>query len=78
MGAWGYGSRQDDFVCVVIGVFEDLLTDGKGVADTTESVKSRFGAVTTDSDDCPPGTIVTVATIRAGDTIDGLGLTSTF
>lgn len=31
MGTWGYGIRHDDFVCDVIGAFEDLLKDGKSV-----------------------------------------------
>lgn len=53
MGAWGYGIRQDDFVCDVIGVFEDLLKAGKSVAGATEAVMSRFGAAIQDSDDGP-------------------------
>ena len=53
MGAWGYGIRQDDFVCDVIGVFEDLLKAGKSVADATKAVKSQFGAAIEDSDDGP-------------------------
>jgi hypothetical protein len=53
MGAWGYGIRQDDFVCDVIGVFEDLLKAGKSVADATKAVKSHFGAALRDADDGP-------------------------
>ena len=53
MGAWGHGIRQDDFVCDVIGVFEDLLKEGKSVADATEAVTSRFGTAITDSEEGP-------------------------
>ncbi len=53
MGAWGYGVRQDDFVCDVIGVFEDLLKAGKSVREATEAVRSRFAAETNDADDGP-------------------------
>lgn len=53
MGAWGYGIRQDDFVCDVIDVFADLLKSGKCVADVTEDVKTRFAAEITDTDDGP-------------------------
>jgi hypothetical protein len=51
MGAWGHGIRQDDFVCDVIGVFEDLLKAGKSVADATKAVKAKFSAEITDVDD---------------------------
>lgn len=53
MGAWGFGIRQDDFVCDVIGFFEDLLKDGKSLADATAAAKSRFGAATVGADDEP-------------------------
>ncbi len=53
MGAWGYGVRQDDFVCDVIGVFEDLLKAGKSVREATEDVRSQFAAETNDADDGP-------------------------
>lgn len=53
MGAWGHGIRQDDFVCDVIGVFEDLLKAGQSVADATQSVTSRYRAAIDDSDDGP-------------------------
>lgn len=53
MGAWGYGIRQDDFVCDVIGAFEDLLKAGTSVADATEAVKSQFHAAIQDADDGP-------------------------
>jgi hypothetical protein len=53
MGAWGHGIRQDDFVCDVIGVFEDLLKAAKSVADATKAVKSRFAAEIKDTDDGP-------------------------
>jgi hypothetical protein len=33
MGALGYGIRQDDFVCDVIGVFDDLMKSGKTLGD---------------------------------------------
>ena len=52
-GRVGYGIRQDDFVCDVIGVFEDLLKAGESVADATKAVKSQFGAAIEDSDDGP-------------------------
>jgi hypothetical protein len=53
MGAWGQGIRQDDFVCDVIGVFDDLLKAGNSVADATKAVKSRFAAGIKDTDDGP-------------------------
>lgn len=53
MGAWGYGIRQDDFVCDVIGVFEDLLKAGKSVHEATEAVRSKFSAEMKDADDGP-------------------------
>jgi hypothetical protein len=53
MSAWGYGVRQDDFVCDVIGVFEDLLKAGKSVREATEAVRSKFAAETNDADDGP-------------------------
>jgi hypothetical protein len=53
MGAWGFGIRQDDFVCDIIGVFEDLLKAGKSVAEATKAIKSQFGAATKDADDEP-------------------------
>jgi hypothetical protein len=53
MGAWGYGIRQDDFVCDVIGAFEDRLKAGGSVADATQAVTSQFGAAIEDSDDGP-------------------------
>jgi hypothetical protein len=51
MGAWGYGIRQDDFVCDVIGVFEDLLKSGISIADATKTVHSKFSAELGDTDD---------------------------
>jgi hypothetical protein len=53
MGAWGYGIRQDDFVCDVIGVFEDLLKAGKSVREASDAVRSTFASATTDTDDGP-------------------------
>lgn len=53
MGAWGYGIRQDDFVCDVIGVFEDLLKAGKSVPEATEAVRSKFTAEMKGADDGP-------------------------
>ena len=53
MGAWGYGIRQDDFVCDVIGVFDDRLKAGQSVADATKAVKTHFGAAMRDADDGP-------------------------
>jgi hypothetical protein len=53
MGTWGHGIRQDDFVCDVIAAFEDLLKAGKGVADATKAVSSKFAAEIKDPDDGP-------------------------
>ena len=53
MGAWGYGIRQDDFVCDVIGVFEDVLKTGKSVREATEAVRSKFTGAMKDADDGP-------------------------
>jgi hypothetical protein len=53
MGAWGHGIRQDDFVCDVLGVFDDLLKAGKSVTDATKAVKSKFAAEIEDTDDGP-------------------------
>ena len=53
MGAWGYGIRQDDFVCDVIGVFEDLLKTGKSVREAAEAVTSKFTAEIKDAEDGP-------------------------
>lgn len=53
MGAWGYGIRQDDFVCDVVGVFEDLLKTGKSVREATEAVRSKFAAAMQDADNGP-------------------------
>ena len=53
MGAWGFGIRDDDFVCDVIGEFEDLLKAGKSVREATEDVRSKFAAAMQDPDDSP-------------------------
>jgi hypothetical protein len=53
MGARGYGIRQDDLVCDVIGVFEDLLKAGKSVQEATETVSSQFTGAMSDTDDGP-------------------------
>lgn len=53
MGAWGHGIRQDDFVCDVNGVFDDLLKAGKSVAEATKEMKSRFSAEIKNTDDGP-------------------------
>jgi hypothetical protein len=53
MGAWGHGIRQDDFVCDVIGAFEDLLKDGHSVADATRAVQAKFATELKDADDGP-------------------------
>src|SRR3954470_17173310 len=53
MGAWGHGIRQDDFVCDVIAIFEDLLKAGKSVGDATKAVKSKFASEIKDTDDGP-------------------------
>lgn len=53
MGNWGYGIRQDDFVCDVIDAFEDLLKAGKSVAEATTEVSSKFSSEIKDPDDGP-------------------------
>lgn len=53
MGAWGHGILQDDFVCDVIGAFEDLLKGGHSVVDATSAAKSKFAAEIADGDDGP-------------------------
>ncbi len=53
MGTWGYGIRQDDFVCDVISAFEDLLKGGSTVADATNAVQSKFSTELEDRDDEP-------------------------
>jgi hypothetical protein len=53
MGAWGHGIRQDDFVCDVIGAFEDQLKAGNSLEDATTAVKSKFAADLDDSDNGP-------------------------
>ena len=53
MGAWGHGIRQDDFVCDVIGDFDDLLKAGKSVVDATMDLVSRFSAEINDTDNGP-------------------------
>ena len=53
MGAWGYGIRQDDFVCDIIGEFEDLLKAGKSLREVTEAVSSKFAPAMKDADDGP-------------------------
>lgn len=53
MGSWGYGIRHDDFVCDVIGAFEDVLKAGQSVAQATAAVTLRFGGAVEDPDDDP-------------------------
>ena len=53
MGAWGYGIRQDDFVCDVIGAFEDRLKAGNSVAEATQAVTSQFSGAIVDPVDGP-------------------------
>ena len=53
MGAWGHGIRHDDFVLDVVGVFEDLLKDGKSIADATHGVKAKFAGAIDDPHDGP-------------------------
>ena len=53
MGSWGYGIRHDDFVCDVIGAFEDVLKAGKSATEATAAVTSRFGGAIEDTDDDP-------------------------
>jgi hypothetical protein len=53
MGSWGYAIRHDDFVCDVIGEFEDLLKAGRSVAEATAAVTSRFRGALEDEADGP-------------------------
>lgn len=53
MGAWGYGIRQDDFVCDVIGSFEDSLKKGNSIAAATKEVRKEYSSELRDSDDGP-------------------------
>jgi hypothetical protein len=53
MGVWGYGIRQDDLVCDIIGIFEDHLKAGKSIREATEAVKSKFTGAMKDPDDGP-------------------------
>ena len=53
MGSWGFGIRHDDFVCDVIGEFEDVLKAGKSVTEATAAVTSRFGGPIEDTNDDP-------------------------
>lgn len=53
MGTWGYGIRQDDFVCDVIGTFEELLKNGSSVANAEKAVRAQFSKECADSDDGP-------------------------
>lgn len=51
MGTWGYGVRQGDFVCDVIGAFEELLKSGKSIEEATRFVKNQFGPEVRNSED---------------------------
>ncbi len=42
MGAWGYGIREDDFVCDVIGDFDDLLKQGNSVSSASKRLQSKY------------------------------------
>ena len=49
MGAWGFGIRHDDFVCDLIGAFEDELKAGRSLADATSAITRKFvGAIEDD------------------------------
>lgn len=53
MSAWGHGIREDDFVCDILGEFDDLLKAGKNVKEATHAVTSKFSYVLNDPDDGP-------------------------
>src|SRR5687768_16054310 len=53
MGAWGYGIRKDDFVCDLIGGFEDQLKAGRSVHEASEAITTKFAAAMNDTDDGP-------------------------
>jgi hypothetical protein len=53
MGTWGYGIRQDDFVCDVIDEFESIVKNGSSVADAIKAVHAQFSTESSDSDDGP-------------------------
>jgi hypothetical protein len=53
MGAWGYGIRQDDVVCDVIGAFEDNLKQGKNIVEASKAVRKQFAEAIKDRDDGP-------------------------
>lgn len=53
MGTWGYGIRQDDFVCDLIDQFENLLKSGSSVADAIKEVHAQFSAESEYCDDGP-------------------------
>jgi hypothetical protein len=53
MGAWGYGVRQDDLVCDVIGAFEDHLKNGKKPAEATSAVRKQFAEAIKDCEEGP-------------------------
>jgi hypothetical protein len=53
MGTWGHGIRLDDFVCDVIGAFEELLKAGESLRDASKTMKSRFAAEIQDADEGP-------------------------
>ena len=53
MGSWGYGIRHDDFVCDVIGEFEDALKSRKTLAEAAAAVTMRFSAAIEDTDSDP-------------------------
>jgi hypothetical protein len=53
MGAWGYGIRQDDLTCDVIGDFEDALKQGKSIREATRVVKVEYEQVLSDPEQEP-------------------------
>lgn len=58
MGTWGYGIRQDDFVCDLIDQFENLLKSGSSVADAIKEMHAQFSE--------PVGKAVTYMFLRDG------------
>ena len=53
MGAWGFGIRHDDFVCDLVGAFEDELKAGRSLAEATSAVSSKFGGAIDDDVEGP-------------------------
>jgi hypothetical protein len=53
VGAWGFGIRHDDFVCDLVGAFEDELKAGRSVAEATSAVSAKYGGAIDDDVEGP-------------------------